>query len=270
MKNTSNSCKTFEPLLNKKLSSLPAICIRDLYFSYQRENILENVNLDIFSHEFVSIIGPNGSGKTTLLKLILGLLQPQKGSVLIFGEKPERKRDRIGYVPQHFQLDLSFPATVQEVVLMGLVHKKQWFRFSSHAKKKVHEALDIVGLGSLTKEMFRNLSGGQRQRVLIARALISQPEILLFDEPTAHVDTVAENKLMDLLKQISRKLTVILVSHDLGFVSKYVDTVVCVNKTVQTHPTNALTGAIIQELFGSHIELVQHGVTQPQETHHHG
>ncbi len=265
-----NSCEISAQLQNEKLSSPPAICIRDLYFSYQKEYILENVNLDIFPHKFVSIIGPNGSGKTTLLKLILGLLQPQKGSVLIFGGKPERERDRIGYVPQHFQLDLSFPATVQEVVLMGLVHKKQWFRFSSHAKKKVYEVLDIVGLGSLAKEMFRSLSGGQRQRVLIARALISQPEILLFDEPTAHVDTVAEKILMDLLKQISRELTVILVSHDLGFVSKYVDTVVCVNKTVQTHPKNALTGAVIQELFGSHIELVHHGRTQPPEAHHHG
>lgn len=257
------------PLLEKNLSSTPAICIRDLYFSYHKEYILENVNLDIFPHEFVSIIGPNGSGKTTLLKLILGLLQPQRGSVLIFGENPEKKRNNIGYVPQHFQLDLSFPATVLEVVLMGLVHKKQWFRFSSRAKEQALDALDIVGLCPLSKEMFRSLSGGQRQRVLIARALISKPEILLFDEPTAHVDTVAEKKLMDLLKQISSNLTVVLVSHDLGFVSKYVDTVVCVNKTVQKHPTNALTGAVIQELFGSHIELVHHGLTHPQETHRH-
>ncbi len=251
-------------------SPLPAVCIRDLYFSYQKENILENVNLDITSHEFVSIIGPNGSGKTTLLKLILGLLQPQRGTLHVFGEKPEYRRDKIGYVPQYFQLDLSFPATVLEVVLMGLIHKKQWFFYSSSAKKKALEVLDIVGLRSLSGEMFRNLSGGQRQRVLIARALVSQPEILLFDEPTAHVDTVAEKNLMDLLKQISGMLTVVLVSHDLGFVSKYVDTVVCVNRTVQKHPTNALTGAMIQELYGSHIELVHHEIVQPQERHYHG
>jgi len=218
-------------------TSPPAVCIQDLYFSYQKEYILENVNLDIHTHEFVSIIGPNGSGKTTLLKLILGLLQPQRGSIRIFGEQPEKKRDRIGYVPQYFHLDLSFPATVLEVVLMGLIHKRQWFGFSSLARKKAREALEIVGLSSLAQEMFRSLSGGQRQRVLIARALVSQPEILLFDEPTAHVDTVAEKNLMDLLKQISRELTVILVSHDLGFVSNYVDTVVCVNRTVQKHPT---------------------------------
>lgn len=250
-------------------TSPPAVCIQDLYFSYQKEYILENVNLDIHTHEFVSIIGPNGSGKTTLLKLILGLLQPQKGSIRIFGEQPEKKRDRIGYVPQYFHLDLSFPATVLEVVLMGLIHKRQWFGFSSLARKKAREALEIVGLSSLAQEMFRSLSGGQRQRVLIARALVSQPEILLFDEPTAHVDTVAEKNLMDLLKQISRELTVILVSHDLGFVSNYVDTVVCVNRTVQKHPTNKLTGAIIRELYGSHVELVHHGFVQTQEHHNH-
>jgi len=152
---------------------------------------------------------------------------------------------------------------------MGLIHKRQWFGFSSLARKKAREALEIVGLSSLAQEMFRSLSGGQRQRVLIARALVSQPEILLFDEPTAHVDTVAEKNLMDLLKQISRELTVILVSHDLGFVSNYVDTVVCVNRTVQKHPTNKLTGAIIRELYGSHVELVHHGFVQTQEHHNH-
>ncbi|MGC8737676.1 MAG: metal ABC transporter ATP-binding protein [Candidatus Hydrogenedens sp.] len=255
--------------LSRKTSP-PAICMQDLYFSYQKEYILENVNLDIYAREFVSIIGPNGSGKTTLLKLMLGLLQPQKGYIHIFGEKPEKKRDRIGYVPQYFQLDLSFPATVLEVVLMGLIHKRQWFGFSSLARKKAREALEVVGLGLLEKEMFRNLSGGQRQRVLIARALVSQPEILLFDEPTAHVDTVAEKNLMALLKQISRELTVILVSHDLGFVSNYVDTVVCVNRTVQKHPTDQLTGAIIQELYGRHVEMVHHGLIQAQEQHNHG
>ncbi|HOL18759.1 MAG TPA: ABC transporter ATP-binding protein [Candidatus Hydrogenedens sp.] len=262
---TSNSSTT----LPKKGDTIPAVCIRDMYFTYQKEYILENVNLDIFAREFVSIIGPNGSGKTTLLKLMLGLLQPQKGNILIFGEKPERNRDRIGYVPQYFQLDMSFPATVLEVVLMGLVHKQQWLRFSASAREKARDALDIVGLGSLSKEMFCNLSGGQRQRVLIARALVSQPKILLFDEPTAHVDTVAEKNLMDLLKQISRELTVILVSHDLGVVSEYVDTVVCVNRTVQKHPTNELTGAIIRELYGSHIELVHHGFIHIQERHNH-
>ncbi len=248
----------------------PAICIRDLYFAYQRDYLLENVNLDIHPREFVCIIGPNGSGKTTLLKLILGLLKPQQGSIHIFGQEPEIGREWIGYVPQHFQLDLSFPATVLEVVMMGLIHKRKWFHFSSSAKKRAQETLKVVGLGSRAGDMFRDLSGGQRQRVLIARALVNQPKILLFDEPTAHVDTVAEQSLMELLKRISQEIAVILVSHDLGFVSQYVDTVVCVNKTVQKHPTNTLTGEIIRELYGRHIELVQHGLIQPQEEHHHG
>lgn len=255
--------------LHDNLHNIPVICIRNLFFSYQKEPVLEDVNLDIYEKEFVSVIGPNGGGKTTLLKLILGLLQPQKGSVLIFGDKPEKQRDKIGYVPQHAQLDLSFPATVLEVVLMGLVHNWQWFYFSQSARKKAMDSLEVVGLADSAKKMFSRLSGGQRQRVLIARALVSQPKILLFDEPTAHVDTVAEKNLMDLLKQISRELTVVLVSHDLGFVSQYVDTVVCVNRMVQKHPTDALTGTMIQELYRQSIEMVHHGLSHPQEQHHH-
>lgn len=249
--------------------NVPAICIRNLYFSYQKEPVLEQVNLDIYEKEFVSVVGPNGGGKTTLLKLILGLLQPQRGSILIFGEKSEKQREKIGYVPQHAQLDLSFPATVLEVVLMGLVHKRQWFSFSQPARRKAMDSLATVGLADFSKELFCHLSGGQRQRVLIARALVSQPKILLFDEPTAHVDTVAEKNLMDLLKQISKELTVVLVSHDLGFVSQYVDTVVCVNRMVQKHPTDALTGTMIQDLYRRSIEMVHHELSQPEEQHHH-
>ncbi|HOV32801.1 MAG TPA: ATP-binding cassette domain-containing protein, partial [Candidatus Hydrogenedens sp.] len=151
----------------------------------------------------------------------------------------------------------------------GLVHNRQWFYFSQSARKKAMDSLAIVGLVDFANNLFSRLSGGQRQRVLIARALVSQPRILLFDEPTAHVDTVAEKNLMDLLKQISKELTVILVSHDLGFVSQYVDTVVCVNRMVQKHPTGTLTGTMIQELYRQSIEMVHHGLSETQERHHH-
>lgn len=247
----------------------PIICVKKVYFAYHQHWVLENVDLDIYEREFVSIIGPNGGGKTTLLKLILGILKPNRGEISVFGTSPKFQREKIGYVPQHAGLDLMFPATVLEVVLMGLVTKTQFFSYSSRQRELAERALERVGLIQKMKDSFHSLSGGQRQRVLIARALVSSPRILLFDEPTAHVDTVAEESIMELLKQLNEEITIILVSHDLGFVSQWVKTVVCVNKTVQKHPTNALTGKLIQELYANSMEMVQHKLTHPPERHDH-
>lgn len=247
----------------------PVICIRDVSFSYSRDEVLKGVNLDIYRGEFVSVIGPNGAGKTTLLKIILGLLTPQKGEVRVLGKLPSEARSKVGYVPQYSLADLNFPATVLEVVLVGLVGPRRLFWFCKEDKEKAIKALEVVGMGGYANRYFPSLSGGQRQRVLIARALVSDPEILLFDEPTAHIDALAEAELMNLLKKLSERLTVIIVSHDIGFVSQFVDTVVCVNRVVRKHPKTALTGEIIGELYGGEIEFVYHTKSHPEETHKH-
>jgi zinc transport system ATP-binding protein len=216
------------------------------------------VYFKIFPLDMVSIIGPNGGGKTTLLKLLLGLLKPDRGEVLIFGKSPQKVRTRIGYVPQFTRFDPLFPVSVMDVVAMGRLTNGKlgpyWGKDREHAEK----ALDEVELGHLKKRAFADLSGGQRQRVLIARALATGPELLFLDEPTSNIDRGAEQRLYSLLEQLNERLTILLASHDVGFVTKVVSHCLCVNRNVLLHPTSNIDGKIIQELYGSDMALVQH------------
>jgi zinc transport system ATP-binding protein len=238
---------------------VPAIVVTDLWFSYDGYPVLENVNLSIPHGDFVSVIGPNGGGKTTLLKLILGLLRPSRGEVQVFGLNPEKARPRIGYMPQHAQLDPQFPATVMDVALMGrLGHGRSFGPYSKKDKDVVVKALDQVGLRDLYKKPFSSISGGQRQRLFIARALASEPDLLLLDEPTANLDVVMEGGLYELLRTLSQNLTVVMVSHDLGFVSSLVKSVICVKCQVASHPTSELTAEIIDEMYGAPMRIVRH------------
>ncbi len=237
----------------------PAILINDLWFSYDGYPVLEDVNLSIPRGDFVSVIGPNGGGKTTLLKLMLGLLRPSRGEVQIFGLNPEKARPRIGYMPQHAQLDPQFPATVMDVALMGrLGHGRPFGPYSKKDKEAVVTALDQVGLRDLYKKPFSSISGGQRQRLFIARALASEPDLLLLDEPTANLDVVMEGGLYELLRNLNKTLTVVMVSHDLGFVSSLVKSVVCVKCQVASHPTSELTAEIIDAMYGAPMRIVRH------------
>ncbi|MGO9117152.1 MAG: metal ABC transporter ATP-binding protein [Desulfomonilaceae bacterium] len=236
-----------------------AILINDLWFSYDGHPVLEDVNLSIPQGDFVSVIGPNGGGKTTLLKLMLGLLRPSRGEVKIFGLNPEKARPRVGYMPQHAQLDPQFPATVMDVALMGrLGHGRPFGPYSKKDKKAVVTALDQVGLRGVYKKPFSSISGGQRQRLFIARALASEPDLLLLDEPTANLDVVMEGGLYELLQNLNKTLTVVMVSHDLGFVSSLVKSVVCVKCQVASHPTSELTAEIIDAMYGSPMRIVRH------------
>jgi zinc transport system ATP-binding protein len=237
----------------------PAICITGLWFSYDGHPVLEDVNLSIPQGDFVSVVGPNGGGKTTLLKLMLGLLRPSQGEVQVFGVTPEKARQRIGYMPQQVQLDAQFPATVMDVALMGrLGHGWPFGRYSKKDKEIVGRALDQVGLYSLLKKPFASISGGQRQRLFIARALACEPDILLLDEPTANLDLVMEGDLYELLQTLNQRLTVVMVSHDIGFVSEVVKSVICVKRKVLMHPTSKITGEIINEIYGSPMKIVRH------------
>ena len=234
------------------------ITIEDLDFSYNGNRVLENVNLRIEEKEMIGIVGPNGGGKTTLLRLILGLLTPDRGKVLVFGETPGGSSHRLGYVPQHLQFDSRFPVSAQDVVLMGLAGQGGFKPFSKKKIGAARQALETVDLADYRRYRFSELSGGQRQRVLIARALVSSPEMLLFDEPTANVDTSAGEKLYNILDQLNKKMTILIVSHDIGFVNHHISSVVCVNRQVVIHPTSELVGQNIIDLYGHDMALIRH------------
>jgi len=233
--------------------------IQDLSFSYPQTPVLENVTLSITRGDFVCVIGPNGGGKTTLLRLILGLLTPSRGRVRVFGRPPTEARRRIGYMPQHAQLDPQFPVRAIDVVLMGRLAPRRFGPFGRAEKARALAALAEVGSTDYARRPFAALSGGQRQRVLIARALACEPELLLLDEPTANLDPLVQDEMHELLHELNRRLTIVLVSHDVGFVTRHAKSVVCVNREVLVHAASAITGDSIQALYGHDVHMVQHG-----------
>jgi zinc transport system ATP-binding protein len=236
------------------------ISIRDLSFRFGQHPVLTDVNFDITDGDFVSIIGPNGGGKTTLLRLILGLLEPRRGRIRVFGLPPAKARRRLGYMPQHAHLDMDFPVTVLDVVLMGRLGRQfPWGPFRRADREAAAAALTDVEIADLQDRPFSALSGGQRQRVLIARALACEPELLLLDEPTASLDPGVQDDLYDLLRKLNQRMTVILVSHDVSVVSRHVNKVLCVNVQVAQHSSSALKGELAK-LFPSHhgARLVHH------------
>ena len=243
----------------------PVIEFENVSFSYDSINVLEDVNLTVEERDFLSLVGPNGGGKTTILKLVLGLLKPVNGTVRVFGESPVKARSRIGYMPQYSSLDPLFPVTVMDVVLMGrLGNGKLLGTYKGTDKKAAAKALQELEVYEVRNRPFSALSGGQRQRVLIARALVSDPELLLLDEPTASVDAVVENELFDLLNQLNKRITIALVTHDLGFVSSYVNLVACVSRRVVVHPTSEITGEMINEIYGCDVRMVRHDTIAPE------
>lgn len=235
------------------------ISFQDVSFHYNAIPVLEGVSFSIKDKSFVSIVGPNGGGKTTLLKLMLGLLKPSHGTITVLDMPPDKARSSVGYMPQHIQLDPNFPVTVLDVVLMGRL--RRGMRLGLYGKKDKAVCLDALRkleVYDVRNRSFGALSGGQRQRVLVARALAVEPQLLLLDEPTSNVDVAVEKELFELLNALSEVITVVVVSHDLGFVSQYVERVVCVNRRVFVHPTTAITGEMINELYGASVRMVRH------------
>lgn len=205
--------------------------VSDLYFSYEKISVLEDVNFSIAKGEFIGIFGPNGGGKTTLLKLLMGFLKPVKGRISLFHTHPKTARNRLSYVPQVTRYDRQFPISVLELVLMGCLSEGSWWGgFPSEAKKKALHALQRVGLADKKDQAFGTLSGGQAQRALIARALVSDPELLLLDEPTASVDLNAEKEIYHILSELKNTMTILMVTHDLQAIVPKVDRLICINR----------------------------------------
>ena len=241
------------------MSENSVIKICDLHFSYGNPVILEDIQLDIKANEFVGMVGPNGSGKTTLLKIILGLLDPDKGSVEVLGKQPHQTVKEIGYMPQFTAFSRDFPISVEETVLMGRLGNTSSIGFFSKKDKQLAgESMEAVEILDLKKRSIGSLSGGQLQRVLIARALACNPKIMILDEPTANIDMKAEKDIFDLLKKLNKKITIIVGSHDIGFISQYITKVACINRTLVCHPTSELTGETIENLYGTHVHMVHH------------
>lgn len=242
------------------------IQFENVSFSYNQRNILKDVDLLVQKGDFASIVGPNGGGKTTLLKLILGLIKPDKGIIRLFGKEPYKVGHKIGYMPQYAHLDMDFPATVMDVVLMGRLAKKTLW-FSKKDRLEALLAIDDVGMTADVNTAFNELSGGQKQRILIARALCSCPDILLLDEPTANIDRQTEKILFSILKNLNSKITILLVSHDLGFVTKYVKSIIRVNHQVTILPTN-LINKTLKKNSGQRDLIMGHNDHRcPEEAH---
>lgn len=247
---------------------IPAIAVDGVSFSYDGPPVLRDVSICIHRGEFVCIVGPNGGGKSTLVKLILGLLQPKSGAVRVFGLRPAEARPQIGYMPQHARLDPQFPVTVRDVVLMGrLGHSRIWGGYGATDRDAVQRALRDVGLADQLDTSFCNLSGGQRQRVLIARALVCQPDLLLLDEPTANLDMKSQAGFYELLHALNERMTIVMVSHDVRFVSEHVKRVVCVNRDVHVHPTAELTVEAVSRLFGHSVRVIRHDHDEAKHQH---
>ena len=237
----------------------PAVVFEGVSFTYDGPPAIDDVTLTIPQRDFVCAVGPNGGGKTTFLKLILGLIHPNRGCVRVLGEPPEKARCRIGYMPQNAQLDPRFPVSVLDVVLMGrLGHTRIAGPYRRSDRQVAMRALLDVNLAEFAGRPFSALSSGQRQRVLIARALACEPELLLLDEPTANLDPTVQEDLYVLLRDLNQRLTILMVSHDIGFVSVYFRTVVCVHRSVHMHATGDLTRERVADMYGREVRLVQH------------
>lgn len=229
--------------------------LKDITAGYDHQPVLKHVNFEICEGDFIGIIGPNGGGKTTLLKVILGLLKPFSGEIIYHTSK----QNLFGYLPQNNRFDQRFPIDVTEVVLSGLMSEKGLYKSYTRAEKnKAWELLDKYGMGNYKKAPIGDLSGGQMQRVFLCRAIISSPRILMLDEPTTYVDSSFEREFYAILKDLSKTLSIVMVSHDLGTICSYVKTIACVNRELHYHNSNLISEEQLQS-YNCPLELVTHG-----------
>lgn len=257
--------------------STPLIEIKNLSAGYDSRTVLRNVNLTVYNRDFLGIIGPNGGGKTTLIKCILGLLKPAAGEILYSdkrfvasdkqrgtAQRPALTTNRsvlkMGYLPQYNSIDRKFPITVEEVILSGLSSQKSLIsRFTATHREKARQVIARMGLEGLEKRAIGALSGGQLQRALLGRAIISDPALVVLDEPSTYIDKRFEARLYELLAEINHDCAIILVSHDIGTVLQQVKSIACVNETLDYHPDTGVSEEWLERNFNCPIELLGHG-----------
>ena len=238
----------------------PLIQITDLSASYDNKTVLSHINLTVYEQDFLGVIGPNGGGKTNLVKTILGLHQPDKGQIRFFQDGKETEEINMGYLPQYNSIDKKFPISVYEVVLSGLSKQKSLFkRYTREHHEQVRRIIAQMGLEGYENRAIGQLSGGQLQRAMLGRALVSNPEVIILDEPNTYIDKRFEAKLYELLEEINQERAIILVSHDIGTVLQNVKTIACVNETLDYHPDTEVPTEWLEEHFGCPIELLGHG-----------
>ncbi|WP_243547285.1 metal ABC transporter ATP-binding protein [Pseudodesulfovibrio tunisiensis] len=245
------------------------IAMRDVCFAYNGPRVLDNVTLTVRRGDFMAMLGPNGGGKSTLLKLMLGLIRPDSGSVRILDRAPGDAGGSIGYLPQHTHVSKAFPISVMDAVRLGMIRPGLGGIMGLGSPKrdsgKAREALERVGLAGFETRRLADLSGGQQQRVFIARALVSRPELLLLDEPTASVDPASRNELFTLLGELNNDMTIVMVSHDISALATCVKSVACVNRSVHFHERPEITGDMFRMAYGARdglscpVELIAHG-----------
>jgi zinc transport system ATP-binding protein len=240
---------------------IEVIKINQVWAGYQQTPVLEDINLIVKELDFIGLIGPNGGGKTTLLKVLLGLIEPLKGEITIMGHSVAKGRRYLGYVPQLLEFDRNFPLLVKDVVAMGRLGKRRLLQPYNHQDWAiVHHCLKQVEMAHLGDRPIGKLSGGERQRVYIARALACQPSILLLDEPTANVDSKIQNNIYELLRELNKSMTIVMISHDLGAVSTYVKTLGCLNRRLFYHGDKLITPKMIEQTYQCPIDLIAHGI----------
>lgn len=241
---------------------VPAVEVRDLSVFYGRNVALKSVNLTVQQGEYLGIIGPNGGGKSTLLKAILGLVPTSRGSIRIFGGSLQEKRTLLGFVPQFSAIERRFPISLYEVILSGRMKAglQVFARYTLEDHERTKEAMEQIGLSHLSQRQVSELSGGEFQRMLIARALVSQPKLLLLDEPTASVDATARKQIYELLAKLNEKITIILVSHDMLAISSQVSSLACLNSKLVYHGGPELNDRTVDSLYGCPVDLIAHGL----------
>lgn len=235
------------------------IKISNLNYAYRPDHaVLKNVDLTVEKGENCCILGPNGGGKTTLLRLLLGFIEPDSGTIEILGDTVRNVRHKIGYMPQVQSVDSDFPISVLEVVMTGTLCGTFGAFFNKEKRKIAFEMLEKMNVAHLAERSFNAVSGGEKQRVLIARSLASKPEILLLDEPTANIDPGAEQCFYEMLDELQKELTLLTVSHDLGFVNRNISKIICVNKFVKVHRPADFDASDINEIYHHEVKMVDH------------
>ncbi|KUG26718.1 zinc abc transporter, atp-binding protein znuc [hydrocarbon metagenome] len=239
---------------------MKAIEVKNLFFRYEDLPVLEDINFEVDEKDFVGIIGPNGGGKTTLIKILVGLLKSQQGTVNIFGKPVSVMNHLIGYVPQNFNFDSSFPISVIDVAKMGRINQSKKFKNSAEDQLIAEECLKKVDMFEMKDKLIGNLSGGQKQRVLIARALSAEPKILILDEPTASIDSKAGLNFYELLHNLNEEMTIIMISHDIGVISQYVEKIACLNKKLVFHDSKEISREMLEQTYQCPVDLIAHGL----------